>query len=248
MKAVMVQPVKKSKMQRNTAGFSLVELAIVLAILGLLAGGVLSTQSYLRGARQNTLISEGKFYLNAMKQFEQKYGGALPGDMGNATDYWSGTGNGDGNSMVGNLNSEFFLAFRHLQLAGLITGNYSGVAGSGGPGDADIGVNVPSLGMDGVSGHYFTPSATGYVSGDPTFFDGYYGTYFEIGKDTPNWVPSGGFLTPKEAHRLDTKYDDGIPGTGNLRALRLLSSCYASATAYAISDAPDVCNFLVSVP
>lgn len=253
MPIVMVQPIKKSKMQCVTArptlaAFSMIELAVVLAIIGLLAGGIMATTSYLNNARQNTVMDEGKYYLNALKQFEVRYGGALPGDMGNATDYWTGTANGNGNGMLGDVAAEMFRAFQHLSLAGLISGQYSGVAGSGGASDGDIGVNVPVLSMQGVSGHYFTYSATGYVSGDANLFDGYYPTYFVIGKDNPNWVPGLGFLTPRQAQKLDQKFDDGIPSTGNVRVPKTSTSCYSSATAYAPTATTDACNFVMTLP
>ncbi len=57
-------------------GFSLVELAIVLVILGLLAGGVLSGQSLIRAAELRSVIAEYQRYYTAVKIFNDE--GAVP--------------------------------------------------------------------------------------------------------------------------------------------------------------------------
>jgi prepilin-type N-terminal cleavage/methylation domain-containing protein len=73
-------------------GFTLVELAIVLVIIGLLIGGVLVGSALIRTAELQSAVQDKDRLVTAVNIFRDKYG-ALPGDMGNATDYW-GTASG----------------------------------------------------------------------------------------------------------------------------------------------------------
>ena len=68
-------------------GFSLVEMAIVIDIIGLLVGGVLAGQNLMRAAEIRSIIEEEQRILGAVQAFQDKYA-ALPGDMSNATSVW----------------------------------------------------------------------------------------------------------------------------------------------------------------
>jgi prepilin-type N-terminal cleavage/methylation domain-containing protein len=74
---------------RNTRGFTLVELSIVLVILGLLAGGVLAGQGLIRAAELRSITTDQQRFLIAIRAFRDQYR-SLPGDMPNATLVWGG--------------------------------------------------------------------------------------------------------------------------------------------------------------
>lgn len=227
-----------SSPRETNAAFSLVELSIVLVILGLLTGGILAGQSLIRAAELRAVSTEYSRYVTATQSFRDKYF-ALPGDMTNATVFWGPsancpgsssqgttdgtTCNGDGNGLVdfrGPYTSptanETLRYWQHLGSAGLIEGQYNGVT-------AD------------ASGYYFGVSAAnspksklsnGYWSifqGDNTagafaggMFNIRYINNFLLGGLSGTSWNSTPLLKPEEAWNIDTKIDDGKPGTGKI--------------------------------
>ncbi|MGH9519815.1 MAG: type II secretion system protein, partial [Terriglobales bacterium] len=61
-------------------GFTLIEMAIVLVIIGLIVGSVLAGQDLIRAAEVRATISQIEKYQTAVNTFYGKYG-ALPGDI-----------------------------------------------------------------------------------------------------------------------------------------------------------------------
>lgn len=119
-------------------GFTLIEIAIVLVIIGLLLGGVLKGQELITGARVRNLISQQDGVKAAYFGFLDRFR-ALPGDYSNASTTITGVGttacgaggtggNGNGNGQVegtGDNATEATLAWEHLSKAGFINGTYT---------------------------------------------------------------------------------------------------------------------------
>ncbi|MBF0445568.1 MAG: prepilin-type N-terminal cleavage/methylation domain-containing protein [Magnetococcales bacterium] len=72
--------------QRNSSegGFTLIEIAIVVVIIGLLLGGVLKGQEMIRSARSHNVITQSNGLKAAMLGFSDRYR-ALPGDYSRAS-------------------------------------------------------------------------------------------------------------------------------------------------------------------
>ncbi len=66
--------------RKNNAGFTLVELAIVLMIIGLLIGGILRGQELINNARVTMTLRQLKSFDAAAITFKDSYG-SLPGDL-----------------------------------------------------------------------------------------------------------------------------------------------------------------------
>jgi prepilin-type N-terminal cleavage/methylation domain-containing protein len=69
---------------KTQKGFTLVELAIVMTIIGLLIGGILKGQELMQNARITATIAQVRAFEAATTTFRDKYD-AVPGDMANAT-------------------------------------------------------------------------------------------------------------------------------------------------------------------
>jgi prepilin-type N-terminal cleavage/methylation domain-containing protein len=210
------------------AAFSLVELSIVLVILGLLTGGILTGQNLIRAAELRGITTEFQTYQTAVMTFRDKYF-ALPGDMVNATNFWSAaatcpgdnstpstdkaTCNGNGNGSIGEIGvtGERYRFWHHLSNAGLIQGSYTGVTGPDSTDHAIGNENVPASRIS--NGTWYASERPPNVSGQFIFDTG---NMFILGAPKDTTLPTEPLLAAEEMWNIDTKIDDGKPGRGKL--------------------------------
>lgn len=108
--------------QKKQGGFTLVEIAIVMVIIGLLLGGALKGQEMIQNAKTKRVKADFDQYVAAFYSYQDIYR-ALPGDNKKAKDqHGYGTTNYDGNGdgTVDNADQGKFWA--NLRAAGLIAG------------------------------------------------------------------------------------------------------------------------------
>lgn len=223
---------------KNMRGFSLVELSIVLVILALLTGMLMVGRHVIRSTELQAIIREAEEYKAAINTFRERYL-FLPGDMPTATNYFGvanadpdtcfamnkkntrATCNGNGDKRI-NIGEEVFLVWHHLASAELISGAYEGrhdpditVPGGDIPIGHTPGKNSPQSKFRGGTG--YGVRWMGVTTGLNNWFEGSYGHVFMFGEGVgTNNLPRGTALTPPEAFKLDNKYDDGLPASGNL--------------------------------
>ena len=225
-------------------GFTLIELSIVLVVVGLLAGGVLTAQSLIRSSEVRSVTTEFQNFQNAIQIFRDTYF-AIPGDMGNATAIWgaapvcpgvaanahttAATCNGNKNGTVVHLGitaHEAYNFWQHLSNAGLIDGQYSGVTSST-VNYWDYGTvygwNTPK-GKLTPGGWYAQTTGTAAIS-SMHLVEGDYGNTLMFGAVSPD-LPRNPALKPEEAWNIDTKIDDGQPGTGSLLIFEYSTGCF----------------------
>src|SRR5689334_4060060 len=90
-------------MQKLSKGFTLIEIAILRVIIGLLLGGVIKGEELIRAARVRSLISEEQAIKAAFYGFQDRFR-ALPGDYASASANINCGGvacvDGDGNGRI----------------------------------------------------------------------------------------------------------------------------------------------------
>ena len=122
---------------RKQDGFTLIEIAIVLVIIGLLLGGVLKGQELITSARVRNLISQQDGVKAAFFGFLDRYR-AYPGDYSQAianipgcAACAQGNNNGQIKSVLGgDAIDEQIAVWEHLSRAGFINGSYTYAAGA----------------------------------------------------------------------------------------------------------------------
>jgi prepilin-type N-terminal cleavage/methylation domain-containing protein len=199
-------------MAREQSGFTLVEIAIVLIIIGLLLGGVLKGQELINSAKVRNFAQDFKQVPLFIYGYQDKYK-RLPGDDGGAVARFGATtadGNADG-AISGNYNSttladESVRFWQHVRLAGLAAGStdFTSLATANLPTNADggrIGIQHGTSPITGMTGAYFVCS------------EGIQGKF---------------------AKQLDTALDDGNTATG---AVRVMPQGYAGTAQNATATA-----------
>ena len=187
------------------AGFTLVEIAIVLVIIGLLLGGILKGQEMITQAKIKNIINDFNGVTTAVTSYQDRYR-ALPGDDQNATTRWvtqaPASGNADGiiqglynANNTGGTNGapasagESNLFWQHLRVAGFVAGLTQGT-GSGTPPPNAVG------GIIGVEAAVVGTNGLGFTSLIICFSN----------------------LPEKVASAVDAQMDDSNPASGQVRA------------------------------
>lgn len=138
-------------MNKRQSGFTLIEIAIVLVIIGLLLGGVLKGQELINNSKIRNTVSSLDGIAAAIYSYQDRYN-ALPGDDPNADTRWglaaglATAGNGVIEGAWGSIDGgtdESALLWEHLRQAGLITG---------GPAAALATISPPNHSLGGVFG------------------------------------------------------------------------------------------------
>ncbi|HKA39151.1 MAG TPA: prepilin-type N-terminal cleavage/methylation domain-containing protein [Burkholderiales bacterium] len=117
---------------RRQTGFTLIEIAIVLVIIGLLLGGVLKGQELITSARVRNIISQQDGIKAAYFGFLDRFR-ALPGDYSQASTNIANVAagaNGNGNGQIrtiaaGDAIDEHIAAWDHLSKSGFINGSFT---------------------------------------------------------------------------------------------------------------------------
>lgn len=246
-------------------GFTLVELAIVMIIIGLLIGGILKGQELIANAQITNAVTQIKGMDGAVATFRETYG-SFPGDMGNAEARIAGCADdatcGDATGTVDNgridvgigsapsidLTDEGLQFFNQMRVADLITGF------TGDVGDApSFGGSHPEASIGGgfTIGH---TSATGGITFSPGLARA--GHYLVLtGSATGTADAEGsGTLSASQAARIDRKLDDGAPNTGSVVGINggaadggTCASDDTASAAYEEALVDPLCNLAIRV-
>jgi len=216
-------------MKQKQSGFTLIEIAIVLVIIGLLLGGVLKGQELINSARVKNLATDFKNIPVFIYGYQDKFR-ALPGDDSAATTHLSGCSgtciNGNGNGVIGGktgtdvwdsavVSDEAQQFWIHVRLAGLAPGPTSGQTDYLPTNSAGGRIGVQS---NISSGNGAFTTITKNAAGTASLMTGSY------------IICSSGILG-KFVTQLDTTLDDGNTDTGSLRVADPNTAGQSMATA-----------------
>jgi prepilin-type N-terminal cleavage/methylation domain-containing protein len=187
----------------KSKAFTIVELSIVLVIIGVIMGSITAGQSLITSSRIRATINDIGAYKSAAISFLDRYG-YYPGDMANASSYWTGVTNGDGNGIIsctGN-SDECWLSWAHLSKANMVSGSYDGINQSPFLAISDTKVT----GTNGIKIHSDT---TRYGISARMFLGGW------------------DIASVQNIYKLDNKIDDAVPTTGALLATNGSGNTYS---------------------
>src|SRR5580765_3028392 len=193
------------KNRTTEAGFTLVEIAIVLVIIGLLLGGILKGQEMITQAKIKNIINDFNGVTVAVTSYQDRYR-AIPGDDQNATTRWTtqAPASGNGNGVIAgvyNANdisgpggapaaaAESNLFWQHLRIAGFVPGLTTGTGSGTPPPNAAAGIIGAESAVVGTNGLGFT-----------------------------SLIVCSSNIPDKVAIAVDTQVDDSNSATGQVRA------------------------------
>lgn len=228
-----------ARAMNRQSGFTLLELSIVLVVAGLLIGAVLGGKQLIESSKIRADISTVEKLNTAVGAFKLKYG-ELPGDITTATSYFAtcdgvttNVANGDGNGITasdsgtGWVMVEPYHGMIELGCAGLVSigsrhvGNNDFVPGNGFPASkVDGGGGIILAGHIATRTNYILMGQRrGWVSYD----GGFSGTSCICLITNASWPNNStrGTYTTVQAKSIDTKMDDGLPGSGGVRSLKI---------------------------
>ena len=178
-----------TNLPKHQSGFTLIEIAIVLVIIGLLLGGILKGQELITQGRIRNVANDFQSMTAAINLYQDRYR-ALPGDDAGAAARWSITAPSGGTLGDGIISGTYNSAtatdesrqlWLHLRRAGLVGG---AVIDDKNPPNAASGVTGVQNGAFGI----------------------------------PGIVICSNNLPAKIAQAVDTQFDDGKSDTGTVRA------------------------------
>jgi prepilin-type N-terminal cleavage/methylation domain-containing protein len=202
-------------MRSKQSGFTLVEIAIVLVIIGLLLGGVLKGQELINSAKVKNMAVDFRNIPLFIYGYQDKFR-ALPGDHATAATAVTGAtnctptagtcvpGNGVINgtwnaALADALTTETLMFWQHVRLAGLAAGPTAVADANFRPTNADGGLIGIEAGAAAVGGSYILGLS-------------------------PTYLVCSDAILGKYAKQLDTTLDDGATDTGSVRVVNGLGA------------------------
>lgn len=208
-------------------GFTLIELAIVIVVIGLVIGGVMAGRDIIRQTETRKIVSQSQELFSKINIFKLKYN-AMPGEFLTYQNFFSTligpycpktTWNpGVINDIIDNT-YEMGAAMAQLHAAGLIE------------------MGRPQILQNGtVLDHYDCPYSNQQSwAGITTPWSNIWLSITSSALDNKNTLSWGDAYNPAltvlEAKMMDEKVDDGMPFTGRMQTFRTPTTGYCTSTA-----------------
>jgi prepilin-type N-terminal cleavage/methylation domain-containing protein len=187
---------------RNNKGFTLIEMAIVLVIIGIILGAVLKGGDLIDNAKEKKFKSEISTLVTSYYNYYDKYG-RIPGDDNTAAARWAAAPAATSGNNNGLINTAGEIAAQtgaldHLRRAGFINDQPTNTATA-----------FTSLVYNGVTINFDSALSVA-----------------QFGKGS-NYLSIAG-MSDDDMGAYDTKYDDGVSSTGDVQSA--VPAAYATGT------------------
>jgi prepilin-type N-terminal cleavage/methylation domain-containing protein len=181
-----------TKFFRTNKGFSLIEVAIAVMVIGLIAGFALKGKELIRSARLRSTADQVNAFKIAVQGFTERYG-ALPGDFAAAREMISDSlQNGSGNGVISSV-EDAKRFWQHLIASNLIS--------------AELVDGYPTSKLGG----YYTVSSN--IADHP-------GIWIVLCGGTTDNKSFSGTLSPEDGYIIDKNNDNGDPTSGEIQAIK----------------------------
>lgn len=247
--------------KKHNRGVTLVELAIVVAVIGLLVSAALGGLYMLKSAQLRRAVTDFGKIKTGITAFEAEYG-YMPGDLPNASSFMTGVANGDGDRAVefsvdtAGTPKEDLYVWQHLREADILPGAFTGTESSG-TARYKLEENLPISEAYKNAGFMFRTESDS--SGNTIY--GTRGTTIRLGTivnivaSTGLQYPTGGVTNAKDAYSIDAKIDDGKASSGEFYTIRevkdggstgCVDALWSAASAnYDLADTSNItCHFV----
>jgi prepilin-type N-terminal cleavage/methylation domain-containing protein len=177
---------------KTNKGFSLIEVAIAVVVIGLIAGFALKGKELINSVKLRSVADQVNTFKIAIQTFTDKYG-ALPGDFTAAREMISDSlQNGSGNGVVSSV-EDAKRFWQHLIASNLIS--------------TELINGYPTSKLGG----YYTVSSN--IADHP-------GIWIVLCKGTTDNQNFSGILSPEDAYVIDKNNDNGDPENGEIQAIK----------------------------
>jgi len=174
------------------SGFSLIEVAIAVVIIGIITGMALKGRDLIHTVKLRAVINQVNTTKIAVQMFIDKYG-AFPGSLNNASEIIADNiTNGNGGDAI-STKEEASIFWNQL-----------------------IGAEMISFEMNGK----FPTSKLGGIFTASSNVDGFPGTWLILCGSTTDNKNFTGIMSPEDARFIDKNSDTGEPTTGDVRVLK----------------------------
>jgi prepilin-type N-terminal cleavage/methylation domain-containing protein len=213
---------------RKQQGFTLVEIAIVLVIIGLLLGGILRGQELIQGARVRNVIDQQNGIRAAFFAFQDRFR-AVPGNLTAGQVTLVGNNviaavNGAGSGQVDIRDSP--IAFQNLTVTGFLS--------------CSVCIAIPNQNSSAANSPANVYGGVLQIATDQNFAQGLLAVQAAVPAQTS--IKTGNLIPSNVMAEIDIKFDDGNPYTGNLRLSTWFAAGGVQPTQAACAAGPVAAN------